>query len=109
MKKITTYFFIAGFGFILFSCASSIPRADALHEEWAQKRWPNIHLTEARKIYAANCSGCHSLHSPAEHTQKEWVVLFDEMAWKAHMVSSDSVQVLAYLETFSKDNNLQMK
>jgi hypothetical protein len=58
-------------GSALYSCASSIPTADSIHEQWAQKRWRDIHLSEARKIYADNCSGCHSLHSPMEHTQKE--------------------------------------
>ena len=106
MRKVTICLFIAGLGFTLYSCASSIPRSDASHEAWAQKRWNNIHLTDARKLYASNCSGCHSLHSPAEHTQDEWAILFAEMAVKAHMNPQDSISVLAYLETFSRDNRL---
>ena len=106
MIKITKYFLLIGFGFALYSCASSIPYADAMHEQWAQKHWTNIRLSEARGIYAANCSGCHALHSPVEHTEMEWQTLFAEMAGKAHMSSTDSVAVFAYLETYSKDNRL---
>jgi len=93
------------FGAALYSCASSIPGADATHEKWAQARW-HVSIAEARSVYVANCSGCHGLHSPAEHTQEEWMKLFDEMAIKAHMSSSDSMKVLAYLQTYSKDNQL---
>jgi nitrate/TMAO reductase-like tetraheme cytochrome c subunit len=107
MKKINFYLILILAGFVLYSCASSIPRSDAVHEQWAQKQWKNIHLSEARDAYTANCSGCHMLHSPAEHTQAEWIKLFDEMAWKAHMSAADSIKVIAYLETYSKDNLLQ--
>jgi len=106
MKKFTIYLFITGVAMALYSCASSIPYADAAHIEWAQKHWQNIDLYEARNTYAANCSGCHALHSPGEHTQDEWVKLFDEMAMKAHVTPRDSISVLVYLETYSKDNRL---
>ena len=100
MKKISIYLLLVVLGFALYSCASSIPTADKAHEEWAQKRWANINLSEGRSAYAANCSGCHSLHSPFEHTQNEWITLFGEMAGKSHMSARDSISVLAYLETF---------
>ena len=106
MKKFSLLLFFITLGSALYSCVSSIPRVDALHEEWAQKRWRDIHLSEARKIYTDNCSGCHGLHSPMEHTEKEWSVLFGEMAGKAHLNTRDSVSIFAYLESFSKDNSL---
>jgi len=109
MKRISLSLLVAGMGFILYSCASSIPRADDTHEAWAQKYWGEIHLSEARDIYAANCSGCHSLHSPLEHTKDEWSTLFAEMAGRAHMSSRDSISVIAYLETYSKGNDLTMR
>jgi len=107
MKKISVILLILTLGTALYSCASSIPNVDARHQEWAQKHWKNVHLGEARKLYADNCSGCHSLHAPMEHTLKEWTVLFGEMAGKAHLNVQDSTSVLAYLESFSKDNFLQ--
>jgi hypothetical protein len=108
MKKISLLLFLITLAFTLYSCASSIPRVDAVHEEWAQRRWGEIHLSEARKLYADNCSGCHSLHSPMEHTEKEWEALIGEMAGKAHLNPRDSVSVLAYLESFSKDNSKKL-
>jgi nitrate/TMAO reductase-like tetraheme cytochrome c subunit len=106
MRTFTLYLLTLGLGFTLYSCASSIPRSDAVHQAWAEKEWHNIHLDEARDLYAANCSGCHSLHAPGEHTQAEWIKLFDEMAGRAHMTPSDSVSVLAYLVTYSRNNDL---
>ena len=105
--KFTIYLFFIGIAMSLYSCANSIPTADKAHESWAQKHWGNINLSEGRSAYAENCSGCHSLHSPAEHTKGEWVQLFEEMASKAHMTPADSMKVFAYLETYSKDNNFQ--
>src|SRR5437868_12093895 len=107
MNKITLYLLLLMTGFALYSCATSIPHADAAHQAWAQKHWQNVNLSEARNLYADHCSGCHNLHSPAEHTQSEWIKLFDEMAMKAHMSPRDSISVLAYLEAYSKDNTLQ--
>ncbi len=109
MKKISLSFFIAGTGFILYSCASSIPCADDIHQQWAQKHWGEIHLSQARDLYAANCSGCHSLHAPSEHTADEWSRLFAEMSGKAHLSANDSVAVIAYLETYSKGNDLTIR
>ena len=109
IKNITLYFFIVGLGCILYSCASSIPHSDASHQLWAEKRWAAVHLDEGRSLYVTNCSGCHSLHSPLEHTEIEWTKLFDEMASKAHMTQQDSTSVLAYLVTYSKDNNILNK
>ena len=106
MKKVSLSLLITGMGFILFSCASSIPRVDGAHEAWAQKHWGNIRLAEARQLYVTNCSGCHAVHSPSEHTQEEWSKLFAEMAGKAHMSAIDSTSVLAYLESYSKGNDL---
>ena len=95
-------------GLTLYSCASSIPRPDASHQAWAEKHWSNIDLNDGREAYVKNCSGCHNLHSPAEHTEKEWDVLFGEMASKSKMNAKDSISVIAYLEAFSKDNRLLM-
>jgi hypothetical protein len=106
MNKITLYLLLLLTGLALYACASSIPQVDAMHQKWAQQHWQNVNLIEARSLYVAHCSGCHSLHSPAEHTQDEWMRLFDEMAVKAHMAPGDSISVLAYLEAYSKDNRL---
>jgi len=105
MKKISLLLLVSISGIALYSCACSIPRADEAHEAWAQRRWNGTHLSEARKVYANNCSGCHTLHSPMEHTQKEWGLLYAEMEGKAHMNARDSIAVFAYLESFSKDTN----
>ena len=107
MEKFTQYLLIAVLGFALFSCATSIPHSDTAHQVWAEKKWHTVNLDEGRSLYVTNCSGCHSLHSPLEHTQTEWVKLFDEMASKAHMTQQDSVTVLAYLVSFSKDIDLK--
>jgi hypothetical protein len=109
MKKITIYLLLAAMGFLLYSCASSIPRSDAVHQAWAEKHWGNIHLSEARDLYISNCSGCHSLHLPAEHTKDEWSILFAEMAGRAHMTEHDSIAVIAYLETYSKDDRMKIQ
>ncbi|MEI8134534.1 MAG: hypothetical protein WCH46_05565 [bacterium] len=90
----------------LFSCASTIPSADSAHQKWASHRWEGIQLAEAQSLYSEHCSGCHSLPSPMEHTQKEWEVYFGEMAGRSHMNTGDSIAVFAYLESFSKDNIL---
>jgi hypothetical protein len=109
MRKIPKSYFFAGLCFALYSCASSIPHSDAIHQAWAEKKWKHIDLGEGRALYATNCSGCHSLHSPSEYTQIEWLKFFNEMASKAHMASQDSVSVLAYLISYGKDNNLDRK
>ncbi|MDP4220413.1 MAG: hypothetical protein Q8916_12385 [Bacteroidota bacterium] len=106
MKKNLKYYLFAALGLALYSCASTIPYSDAAHQAWADKQWHNIRLDQGRQLYATNCSGCHSLHAPAKHTQEEWLKLFDEMAGKAHMAPADSVSVLAYLVTYSRDNGL---
>ncbi len=107
MQKFTFYLLITGIALVLYSCATSIPRSDSAHQAWAEKKWNTVHLDEGRSLYVTNCSGCHSLHSPLEHSQTEWTKLFDEMASKAHMTPSDSVSVLAYLVTFSKDTDMK--
>lgn len=103
MNRISIIILLLILGMTLYSCSSSIPQPDATHSAWAKKHWISIDLAEGRKAYVANCSGCHSLHLPAEHTSDEWNVLFGEMVSKTGMNARDSVSVLAYLETFSKD------
>ncbi len=107
MKKITAPCLIMLLGFIMYSCGSSIPLSDATHEAWAKKRWSNIDLSVSRELYVTNCSGCHRLHSPKEYTMGEWGVIFSEMSVKAHMSEQDSISVIAYLLTYSKNNDLR--
>lgn len=106
MKRISISILLLIFGMMLYSCSSSIPKPEAAHSAWAKKHWANIDLAEGRKAYVTNCSGCHSLHSPAEHTSEEWKVLFGEMVSKTGMNAGDSISVIAYLDAFSKDTRI---
>lgn len=109
MKTITLYILGIGLVIALYSCGTSIPHPDITHQIWAQKHWENVHLDHGREVYVRDCSGCHKLYSPLEHTQNEWVKLFGEMESKTHMSSTDSVEVIAYLQAFSKDTDLKIQ
>lgn len=106
MNKISIIILFFVLGMALYSCSSSIPKSDTAHNNWAKKHWANIDLAEGREAYVTNCSGCHALHIPSEHTGKEWNILFTDMMPRTGMNSKDSISVLAYLEAFSKDNRI---
>lgn len=59
-------------------------------------------LNEGRSLYAAHCSGCHTLHLPETRTAPEWNDMMDEMVDEAHLTVDERKLVEQYLLTFAK-------
>lgn len=71
-----------------------------------QQKVPGITMekvTEGYMLYKNKCSGCHGLHSPAEHTITEWNKTMEEMFPKAKISDEASKTLIRdYLYAKSK-------
>lgn len=89
---------------ILVSCASMIPVPGPPDVTHASLRWPRIKLEDlqvGKKLYIANCAGCHDLHAPSEKTPDEWEEVMIRMQPKANIDDKTKDSILAYLEALT--------
>ena len=66
----------------------------------ASKRWPGITEEEVyrgRSLYRDQCSGCHSLHSPAEFSPAQWDTILPVMQGKARTREADKMPMVQYV------------
>lgn len=82
-------------------CASiALPAADSTHVSMASKRWHGTtaaELEKGRDAYRENCSGCHSLYSPTEYTEKQWDTLLPVMQKRARTGGQERVWMEKYV------------
>ena len=98
----TTLILLAFVTLGILSCTGSIPRPTAQHHSWIQKRLGmDKDLERGYTLYVANCSGCHSLHSPSAYSDSAWAVVFPEMRQKSNLNDAEADLVLAYITSAS--------
>ncbi|MFL5322493.1 MAG: hypothetical protein ACJ790_22730 [Myxococcaceae bacterium] len=97
---------IAAVGMALaFSACAGLRHATEADLPRAHVKFPNATLSslnEGRQIYAARCSGCHTLFLPESRTAPEWNDMVDEMAKDAHLSANDRALIEQYLVTFAQ-------
>jgi hypothetical protein len=67
---------------------------------------PNLNLNDlevGRRLYAAHCASCHSLHLPSELTSQAWEKILPRMQNKANLGDIQGDYIMAYLTALSKD------
>ena len=107
MKRIVATSFIIFLSFLA-SCTGSIPMPAERHDRWAALEWPgttHADLTEGRRLYVENCSGCHSLKSPMDYTEKQWEKNVSEMRQKAKIKDAESQLIMKYLITAARESD----
>ena len=60
---------------------------------------PREPMTDARRMYLAKCTACHSEYSPSTYTKEQWIVALDEMEKqkRVHLTQEERSLILAYL------------
>jgi len=92
MKKIVIAIFI-----LLTACETLVPTPTPAQLEVAQKRWPSAtlsELTEGRKSYVNQCSGCHNLPAPAELSADEWPSVIQEMGSEYAKIPQSEIELI---------------
>lgn len=92
MKRLTIILF-AG----LTACATLVPDPTPAQLEIAQNRWPTVtlaELTEGRKIFVNECSGCHNIPPPSELTATEWPATIQEMGKEYAKISPADIELI---------------
>jgi cytochrome c553 len=87
------------------ACAPLLPYPTGEGLLRAQAEQPNITLQDlekGRRLYAATCASCHTLHSPSERTTKSWEKVMVWMQMKARIDDSKRDSILAYLIAMDK-------
>jgi hypothetical protein len=91
MKKT---FFLLALIVIVWSCAhKSVP---------SKTETSTGDATAGQATYTAKCGRCHGLKNPGDFTSSDWVPILDKMAVKAHLDSTEKVNVLAYVQVNAK-------
>ncbi len=93
MKIIVIFFVFAG----LTACATMVPEPTPAQLEIAQNRWPAVtlaQLSQGRKIFVNQCSGCHNLPPPAELTPQEWPATIQEMGAEYAKLSQTDIELI---------------
>lgn len=86
---------------LLIGCAGrSIPEPTAKHVEFAEKGgYPSTlpSLRNGRKLYVNRCSGCHTLHGPAQFSSRDWPQIVLDMQSNAEINEDQARDVTRYL------------
>jgi len=89
---------------IIAACAAGLPHpTDALVTE-ARRSDPSATietLEEGRKLFIADCSGCHNLRRPTSRRPEEWPKIVERMARRAKIPTNDKERILEYLMAVS--------
>ena len=56
-------------------------------------------LTPAEKLYRSKCASCHSLPSPADHSNSEWDGIVKKHAKRLKLNKDQIEQITEYLTT----------
>ncbi len=64
----------------------------------------DANIAYGQKVYQANCGKCHELKNTKQYTQKSWVPIMDDMAYKANLTSTEKIVCLNYVQHFAKDS-----
>lgn len=59
-------------------------------------------LAKAKQEYEANCSMCHSLHSPKEFSANQWPSMFKAMLPRTPVTKEQSYAIIEYLQKNAK-------
>jgi len=81
----------------LTACATMVPEPTPAQLEIAQNRWPTAtlaELTEGRRIFVNQCSGCHNLPPPSELTPAEWPATIQEMGAEYAKISAADIELI---------------
>lgn len=71
---------------------TDVQKADAagIHTDFAS-------LQKGFKLYKENCSGCHKLYLPDEHTVDNWNSILPEMYSRTSLTSEEQILVKYYI------------
>jgi hypothetical protein len=60
---------------------------------------PREPMSDARRMYLAKCTACHSEYSPSKYTKEQWIAALDEMEKqkRVHLTQEERSLILAYL------------
>jgi hypothetical protein len=60
---------------------------------------PREPMSDARRMYLAKCTACHSEYSPSTYTKEQWIAALDEMEKqkRVHLTQEERSLILAYL------------
>jgi hypothetical protein len=60
---------------------------------------PREPMSDARRMYLAKCTACHSEYSPSRYTKEQWIAALDEMEKqkRVHLTQEERSLILAYL------------
>ena len=89
-----------------YSCASLVPLPRQEDLVRVSGDYPGIRLQDlqlGRKIFIANCAGCHFLHPPSELSVAQWEKVLGRMRIKARLDNDATDKVLAYITTYARD------
>ena len=60
---------------------------------------PREPMSDARRMYLAKCTACHSEYAPSTYTKEQWIAALDEMEKhkRVHLTKEERSLILAYL------------
>jgi hypothetical protein len=88
------FVFVAGVSMFLFCQSGTLVLADS------QNKKP-VKILDGEKLYAINCSRCHTERYPTERTDAQWKTLLMHMQVRANLPPEQARKILKYM----KENN----
>ncbi len=79
------------------ACETVAPAPTPAQLEIAQKRWPSAtmpNLTEGRRIFVNERSGCHNLPSAADLPADEWPTVIHEMGSEYAKIPQSEIDLI---------------
>ncbi|MEO5905782.1 MAG: hypothetical protein ABIQ11_03600 [Saprospiraceae bacterium] len=91
------YFISAFCCSLVFACSSNLYVPDATNVSDVNAI---VELNQGRKLYIANCGGCHNLYKPEKFSTDHWTHEMVEMKEEAKITDEEAVLILKYLTGF---------